>query len=67
MEPNKRALHRLARKSTPVVELARLVVFILFSATALAGEDNWSWSLLGLCCVLHAYSYVMTSVRTGQW
>ena len=67
MEPNKRALHRLARKSTTVVDLARLVSSILFAATAVAGEDNWSWSFLGLTCVLHAYSYVMTSIRTGQW
>jgi len=67
LEPNKTALHRLARKSTTVVDLARLVLAILFIATAIAEEYNWSWSFLGLFYVLHAYSYVMTSIRTGQW
>ena len=67
LDPNKKALHRLARKSTTVVDLARLVLFILFIAAAVAGEDNWGWSFLGLFYVLHMYSYVMTSIRTGQW
>ena len=67
MKLNKGALHRLARKSTTVVDLARMGLLILFVATAIAGENNWSWSFLGLVFVLHAYSYVMTSIRTGQW
>ena len=67
MEPNKRALHRLAGKSTTVVDLARMVLFILFIATAVAEKNNWSWSFLGLFFVLHVYSYIMTSIRTGQW
>ncbi len=64
---HKEALHRLAWKSTTVVDLARLGLFILSFASAFAGKSNWSWSFLGLFGALHAYSYVMTSIRTGQW